>query len=132
MLRPKLRRWVMYEWFCSPVDYGWYADNEFTRVLQECGLGHVTQLMRREWGALRSLFGRGRRFSEAFLRQERGKLYAYRSQVRSLSLRELTLTLTLTRTPTLTLTLTLTFTRCDRCGGCRRPTRTLLCLSRAT
>lgn len=23
LLRPKTRRWVLYEWFCSPVDYGW-------------------------------------------------------------------------------------------------------------
>ncbi len=125
MLRPKLRRWVMYEWFCSPVDYGWYADNEFTKMLQaspasiatasitttstfmtttrtvittasiaptppqppprqECGLGHVTQLMRKEWAALRTLFGRPRRLSDAFLKQEKAKLYAYRGRVRAL------------------------------------------------
>lgn len=52
MLRPKLRRWCMYEWFYSPVDYGWYCQNEFAKMLQDCGLGHVTHLMRVEWSFL--------------------------------------------------------------------------------
>lgn len=63
MLRPKLRRWAMYEWFYSPIDYGWYRENEFMRMLQDAGLGHVTHLTRREWSFLRNLFGRPSRFS---------------------------------------------------------------------
>ena len=84
LLRPKLRRWAMYEWFCSPVDHGWYADNEFARMLQAAGLGHVTRLARREWSAVRGLFGTPRRLSAKFLGQERAKLSGYRAKVREL------------------------------------------------
>ena len=40
--------------------------------------------MRKEWAALRTLFGRPRRLSDAFLKQEKAKLYAYRGRVRAL------------------------------------------------
>ena len=49
MLRPKFQRWCMYEWFYSPVDYGWFRENEFTKLLRDCGLGQVTHLLRVEW-----------------------------------------------------------------------------------
>ena len=34
LLRPKARRWAMYEWFYSPVDFGWFRENAFLEVLQ--------------------------------------------------------------------------------------------------
>ena len=74
----------MFEWFYSPVDHGWYHQNEFGLMLRESGLGHVSRLMRREWSCVRSLLCRTRRFSAAFLSQERAKLSEYRHDVRVL------------------------------------------------
>ena len=84
MLRPKARRWVMYEWFHSPVDYGWYRTNEFVQMLQQAGLGHITLLTRREWSFIRSLLGRVRRFSGSFIQMERQRLNAHRNSIRDL------------------------------------------------
>jgi hypothetical protein len=44
----------------------------------------VTKLTRIEWSFVRTLFGRPRRFSSAFVRTERAKLARYREDVRSL------------------------------------------------
>ncbi len=51
-------------------------------LLDVLGLSHVTQLTRPEWSVLRSSFGRPRRFSLAFLREERMRLEVYRERVR--------------------------------------------------
>ena len=104
LLRPKLRRWAMYEWFYSPVDFAWFRENAFLAVLQvncplevhhpalhtilpcgqDAGLGHVTHLTRIEWSYLRSLFGKPRRISSAFFEGERARLRLYREEVRAL------------------------------------------------
>jgi hypothetical protein len=34
LLRPKARRWAMYEWFYSPVDFGWFRHKAFLELLQ--------------------------------------------------------------------------------------------------
>ena len=36
LLRPKTRRWAMYEWFYSPVDLAWFRQNAFLELLQVC------------------------------------------------------------------------------------------------
>lgn len=74
----------MYEWFYSPVDYGWFREHDFLALLQDTGLGHVTHLTRIEWSFVRSLFGCARRLSPAFLASERHKLHIYREEVRTL------------------------------------------------
>ena len=84
LLRPKLRRWIMYEWFHSPVDHAWLRSNEFLKQLQEAGLGHVCKLTRREWCFIRGLLGKPRRLSDSFFHAERERLNDYRDHVRSL------------------------------------------------
>ena len=37
LLRPKARRWAIYEWFYSPVDLAWFRVNDFVEVLQARG-----------------------------------------------------------------------------------------------
>ena len=73
-MRPKLRRWCVYQLHTSAVDHGWFARNEFTEVLQAAGLGHMTRLTRAEWSYLKLLLGTARRFSAAFIAGERKKL----------------------------------------------------------
>jgi hypothetical protein len=84
LLRPKARRWVMYEWFYSLGDHGYLRDNAFGRVLQQAGMGHVTHLTRSEWSYVRLLVGKPRRLSAAFLASERAKLESHREHVRHL------------------------------------------------
>lgn len=83
LLRPKARRWVMYEWFYAPGDYAWLRDNAFMRALQDAGLGHVTHLTRSEWSFVRQLLGRARRLSPTFLAQERERLNEHRERCRA-------------------------------------------------
>lgn len=47
-------------------------------LLDASGLGHLSHLTRPEWSVLRGAFGRPRRLSLAFLKQERVKLEMYR------------------------------------------------------
>ena len=89
-LRPKARRWAMYEWFYSPVDLAWFRENAFQDALQDAGLGHVTHLTRIEWAFVRSLLGKPRRFSTAFLDGQRARLNEYRAHVRALRQLQLT------------------------------------------
>ena len=84
ILRPKARKWAMYEWFYSPVDLAWFRENAFRVVLQQAGLGHVTHLTRIEWAFVRSLIGKPRRLSAAFLGAQRAQLHEYRTEVRNL------------------------------------------------
>ncbi|KAL4556296.1 hypothetical protein LXL04_038943 [Taraxacum kok-saghyz] len=77
-----VRRWSTYEWFYSAIDYPWFAKREFVEYLNHVGLGHIPRLTNVEWGVIRSSLGKPRRFSENFLREERGKLWQYRESVR--------------------------------------------------
>ncbi|KAF3787698.1 ALWAYS EARLY 3 protein [Nymphaea thermarum] len=79
---PKLRRWCMFEWFYSAIDYPWFARSEFVEYLNHVGLGHVPRLTRVEWGVIRSSLGKPRRLSQQFLQEERDKLEQYRESVR--------------------------------------------------
>ncbi|CAN1199519.1 Protein ALWAYS EARLY 1 [Linum perenne] len=81
-LSKKLRRWSRFEWFCSAIDYPWFAKREFVEYLDHVGLGHVSTLTRVEWGVIRSSLGKPRRFSQHFLHDERSKLEQYRESVR--------------------------------------------------
>lgn len=101
-----LRRWCMFEWFYSAIDYPWFAKSEFVEYLNHVRLGHVPRLTRIEWGVIRRYFhisylcfietcfpkclfvhycsslGKPRRLSKQFLQEEREKLEQYRESVR--------------------------------------------------
>uniref|UniRef100_A0A2P2KWT2 Protein ALWAYS EARLY 3 isoform X2 n=1 Tax=Rhizophora mucronata TaxID=61149 RepID=A0A2P2KWT2_RHIMU len=78
----QVRRWCIFEWFYSAIDYPWFAKKEFVEYLDHVGLGHISRLTRIEWGVIRSSLGKPRRFSEQFVKEERGKLNQYRDSVR--------------------------------------------------
>uniref|UniRef100_A0A803KP52 SANT domain-containing protein n=1 Tax=Chenopodium quinoa TaxID=63459 RepID=A0A803KP52_CHEQI len=80
---PEVRRWCVYEWFYSAIDYPWFAKREFVEYLDHVGLGHIPRLTRFELGVIRSSLGKPRRFSERFLQEERKKLNQYRESVRT-------------------------------------------------
>lgn len=82
-LRPKLRRWAAYEWLYSPVDHTWFHSSDFARKLRECGMGIFSRLTRREWSFLRAIFAPRRRFSPAFIAEQRAGLEVHRAAVRS-------------------------------------------------
>ncbi|XP_020105525.1 protein ALWAYS EARLY 2 isoform X3 [Ananas comosus] len=77
-----LRRWCVFEWFYSAIDYPWFAKSEFVEYLNHVRLGHVPRLTRAEWGVIRSSLGKPRRLSKKFLQEEREKLQRYRDSVR--------------------------------------------------
>ncbi|XP_015573347.1 protein ALWAYS EARLY 3 isoform X2 [Ricinus communis] len=77
-----VRRWSIFEWFYSAIDYPWFAKREFVEYLDHVGLGHIPRLTRVEWGVIRSSLGKPRRFSEQFLSEEKEKLNQYRESVR--------------------------------------------------
>ncbi|XP_062225378.1 protein ALWAYS EARLY 3-like isoform X9 [Phragmites australis] len=77
-----LRRWCMFEWFYSAIDYPWFAKSEFVEYLNHVKLGHVPRLTRVEWDVIRSSLGKPRRLSKQFLHEEREKLSEYRDSVR--------------------------------------------------
>ncbi|GAB2249231.1 hypothetical protein Droror1_Dr00012590 [Drosera rotundifolia] len=78
-----LRRWCVFEWFYSSIDYPWFAKSDFVDYLCHVGMGHVRRLTRVEWGVIRSSLGRPRRFSQKFLDEEKEKLKNYRESVRN-------------------------------------------------
>ncbi|XP_019179816.1 PREDICTED: protein ALWAYS EARLY 3-like isoform X2 [Ipomoea nil] len=77
-----VRKWCMFEWFYSAIDYPWFAKKEFVEYLHHVGLGHVPRLTRVEWSVIRSSLGKPRRFSVQFLKEEKEKLNQYRESVR--------------------------------------------------
>nr|KYP74331.1 Lin-9 isogeny [Cajanus cajan] len=77
-----VRRWFIFEWFYSAIDYPWFAKREFMEYLNHVGLGNIPRLTRVEWSVIKSSLGKPRRFSEHFLREERQKLEQYRESVR--------------------------------------------------
>eukprot|EP00775_Hariotina_reticulata_P008012 gene8012-8210_t len=68
----------MCEWHYSGIDRPFFMKNELQELLDSSGLGQVTHLTRGEWSVVRSAFGKPRRLSLAFLKQERARLELYR------------------------------------------------------
>lgn len=83
---PKAHKWVSYEWFYSYIDRPLLTgDNDF----QICLRGmfpqlQTRQLTRSEWSHIRSLMGKPRRCSAAFLSEERDELERRRHKIRVL------------------------------------------------
>ena len=77
---PRLRRWLAFEFQVSAMDRPWFLRNELVELISAlCGGAVVPQrLSRPEWALVRSAFGRPRRLSLQFLKEERVKLEAYR------------------------------------------------------
>ena len=50
---PEARRWCVYEWFYSAIDYPWFAKRDFMEYLNHAGLGHIPRLTRAELGIIR-------------------------------------------------------------------------------
>jgi hypothetical protein len=48
-----LRKWCMFEWFYSAIDYPWFAKSEFVEYLNHVKLGHVPRLTHVEWSVIR-------------------------------------------------------------------------------
>ena len=80
---PLVRRWCLAEWFYSNVDQPFFAHNEFLAHVDSLGLSQAAAqgLTRAEWATIRLRLGRPRRLSPAFLRQERERLFAYRTAI---------------------------------------------------
>ncbi|KAJ1417119.1 SANT/Myb domain [Sesbania bispinosa] len=56
-----LRRWCMFEWFYSAIDYPWFSKREFMEYLNHVGLGNIPRLTRVEWSVIKSSLGKPRR-----------------------------------------------------------------------
>lgn len=86
LLCARPRRWAAYEWFYAAIDLEFFkpAESEFQACLSEAGLAHVCRLTRREWSFVRSLVGRPRRLSAAYLAEERQRLHEHRARARQL------------------------------------------------
>lgn len=48
-----VRRWCVFEWFYSAIDYPWFARREFIEYLDHVGLENLPRLTRVEWGVVR-------------------------------------------------------------------------------
>eukprot|EP00899_Mesostigma_viride_P019948 jgi/Mesvir1/27955/Mv20163-RA.1 len=77
------RNWCAREWFYPAIDAQWYLKNEFVDYLRHLELPNVTHLPRSVWGAIRGSLGRPRRFSQAFLDEERANLHMARESMRA-------------------------------------------------
>jgi len=78
----KTRKWCLYEWFYSDIDKLFFEFNEFQVCLDELKI-EKTKLSRVEWSYIRQTYmGKPRRFSTAFLRDERRRLNLFRENVR--------------------------------------------------
>jgi len=86
LLSARARRWCMFEFHCSALDRPWFMRSEMTEVLQHICGGPGAPIPQRltsgEWAILRGAFGKPRRLSLQFLKEERIKLEAYREHVR--------------------------------------------------
>jgi hypothetical protein len=78
----RCRRWCMHEWYYGAVDSAYFARNDFVQCLNALQLSDVRVATRKEWGVIRNMIGKPRRFSKKFLNEERGKLEQYRRAVR--------------------------------------------------
>ncbi|EIE20316.1 hypothetical protein COCSUDRAFT_67577 [Coccomyxa subellipsoidea C-169] len=81
-LDARTRRWAAAEFFYSGLDRAWFMQTELPEFLRHVGIPHGTKLTRTEWAALRAGLGNPRRLSLNFLREERGRLEAFRESVR--------------------------------------------------
>lgn len=84
-LNARARQWAGTEFFVSALDRPWYMNGGTLQDLAEhVGLTRNAKLTRKEWNFLRkAAWGRPRRLSIAFLREERARLEHWRCSVRA-------------------------------------------------
>ena len=75
------RIWLDAEFMYPTIDRGFFAYNEFAAMLRVRGVTHE-RMRRHDWVRLRRTMGRPRRFSKAFVQQERNRLQRFRGIVR--------------------------------------------------
>lgn len=83
----KAQRWMICEWFYSDIDWCLLAnENEFQTCIQhffpEFNLTKPLELTRRQWNLIRKRFGKPRRLSSNYLKNERIKLTKQRNLLR--------------------------------------------------
>lgn len=83
---PKAHKFVSYEWFYSNIDRALFeGENDFQMCLREMYPNLTTRhLTRAEWNKIRRTMGKPRRFSAAFLEEERRELERKRRKIRLL------------------------------------------------
>ncbi|CAG5107882.1 Oidioi.mRNA.OKI2018_I69.chr1.g3535.t1.cds [Oikopleura dioica] len=83
---PKAHRWAVHEFFYSDIDHAIFeSESEFKLCLKETFPQlHGKRLRRVEWNMIRKLLGKPRRFSTAFLEEERESLRSKREKIRIL------------------------------------------------
>ena len=84
-----VRKWIQHEWFTPALDVPFLAEDEFAKELADRGLEQPVSLTRAEWAHVRAALGKPRRFSPAFLREERRRMGELRDAVRAAGDRKL-------------------------------------------
>ncbi len=81
---PLVLRWFKAEYFYSWVDRSYYLRNEFRQLLEALSLKPDSMLTAAEWSLVRQALGKPRRFSEAFIEEERKQLHVCREIFREI------------------------------------------------
>eukprot|EP01080_Neovahlkampfia_damariscottae_P010307 gene10307-2724_t len=82
VLSTNAKKFMIYEWFYSVIDYHYFSKNEFEDCLHDLNLSHIEKLTRYEWNQIRNAIGKPRRFSANFLKNEKEKLEINRNRIR--------------------------------------------------
>jgi hypothetical protein len=91
ILSTNAKKFLVYEWFYSIIDYQYFSKNEYDECLKDLNLSHIQKLTRYEWSQIRSgksklnstkAIGKPRRFSKNFLKSEKEKLEKNRTKLR--------------------------------------------------
>jgi hypothetical protein len=92
ILSTNAKKFLVYEWFYSIIDYQYFSKNEFDECLNDLNLFHIQKLTRYEWSQIRNgkinlnlkikAIGKPRRFSKNFLKNEKEKLEKNRTNMR--------------------------------------------------
>ncbi|XRA96440.1 DIRP domain-containing protein [Pycnococcus provasolii] len=78
----RVRRWCQFEWFYAAMDRPWFLKCDWSNFLSHTGIMHATKITKMERCQLRAAFGKPRRLSLTFLKEQRQKLEAHREECR--------------------------------------------------
>jgi hypothetical protein len=79
---PFVLNWCKYEWFYSHVDSGFFEFNEFREIMKDIGFMECEEFPLEDLKSVKLALGRPRRFSPAFIGDERRKLNKTREAVK--------------------------------------------------
>jgi hypothetical protein len=77
-------RFLKCEFFYSWIDRPYFSKNTLCDVTEALGLGPYPEMTKEEWSIIRSSLGTPRRFSPAFIDEQKGQLYAFRAIFRDI------------------------------------------------